>query len=362
MISLDELSRAAKQAAADAGFDLAGSACVRAEDFPELSAFTEWIESGHAGDMKYLEKRTESGDLRRASLKNAAPWARSVIVCAFNYNADQPYSTRVHDPARGWISRYAWTPSDYHDLLLKRLEQVESAIRACAGHHNLPIETRRYVDTGPVVERVYAKYAGIGWIGKNTCIIHQKLGSWIFLGVVLTSLELMPDLPAADRCGSCTRCIDACPTDALIAPGKMDARRCIAYLTIEKRGEIPTEFREAIGHHVFGCDICQDVCPWNTKAGNALPASAPEFQAREKLVHPDLKWLAQMSEEEFRAVFRGSPIKRTKYAGLRRNVAIAMGNSGNKDFVPELKRMAEDPDPAIAEHARWALHQLASRS
>lgn len=345
----------------EAGFDLAGIASVHAEDFPELAAFTEWIESGHAGEMKYLEKRTEAGYLRRASLKNTAPWARSVIVCALNYNANAPYSTQVHNPERGWISRYAWTPRDYHDLLLKRLEQVEDAVRSCAAKHNLPVETRRYVDTGPVVERVYAKYAGIGWIGKNTCVINQKLGSWIFLGVVLTSLELTPDVPAADRCGSCTRCIDACPTDALIAPGKMDARRCIAYLTIEKRGEIPTEFRQGMGHHVFGCDICQDVCPWNTKPGNAPPASSPEFHPQEKLVHPDLRWLARMNEEEFRAAFRGSPIKRTKYAGLRRNVAIAMGNSGNKDFIPDLERMAADSDPTIAEHARWALHQLVSR-
>lgn len=361
MISQGELSILAKQAAAEAGFDLAGVASVRSEDFPELAAFTEWVESGHAGEMKYLEKRTEAGDLRRASLKNAAPWARSVLVCALNYNAEAPYSTQVHDPARGWISRYAWPSLDYHDLLLKRLEGVEAAIRRYATEHNLPVETRRYVDTGPVVERVYAKYAGIGWIGKNTCIINQKLGSWIFLGVVLTSLELAPDLPAPDRCGSCTRCIDACPTDALIAPGKMDARRCIAYLTIEKRGDMPVEFRQAVGHHVFGCDICQDVCPWNTKSGNAPPAPSPEFKPQEKLIHPDLKWLARMDQEEFRAIFRGSPIKRTKYAGLKRNVAIAMGNSGNKDFVPELERMAADPDPTIAAHARWALHQLASR-
>lgn len=361
MISQSELSILAKQAAAEAGFDLAGIASVRSEDFPELAAFTEWVESGHAGEMKYLEKRTEAGDLRRASLKNAAPWARSVLVCALNYNAEAPYSTQVYDPARGWISRYAWPSRDYHDLLLQRLERVEAAVRAYATQHNLPVETRRYVDTGPVVERVYAKYAGIGWIGKNTCIINQKLGSWIFLGVVLTSLELAPDLPAPDRCGSCTRCIDACPTDALIAPGKMDARRCIAYLTIEKRGDMPAEFRQAVGHHVFGCDICQDVCPWNTKPGNALPASSPEFKPQEKLIHPELKWLAGMDQEEFRAIFRGSPIRRTKYAGLKRNVAIAMGNSGNKDFVPELERMAADPDPTIAEHARWALDQLASR-
>lgn len=353
MVAKDELSRLAKEAATKAGFDLVGVASAREQDFAELSAFSTWIEAGHAGEMKYLEKRTESGELRRSSLEHAAPWAKSVIVCGLNYNADQPYSTQVHNPERGWISRYAWSRRDYHDLLLPRLQQMEAAIRNCA-----ECETRSYVDTGPVVERVYAKYAGIGWIGKNTCIINQKLGSWIFLGVVLTSLDLSPDLPAPDRCGSCTRCIDACPTDALIAPGKMDARRCIAYLTIEKRGEIPQEFRPGIGHHVFGCDICQDVCPWNRKPGNAPPASASDFQPRQDLVHPDLKWLAEMSEQEFRETFRGSPVKRTKYSGLRRNAAVAMGNSGNKAFIPQLEKMARDPDPIVAEHARWALKEL----
>jgi epoxyqueuosine reductase len=358
VIPYHEISAVAKEAAAAAGFDLAGIASVQEQDFPELAGFSQWVEAGHSGEMKYLEKRTESGELRRAALKNAAPWARSVIVCALNYNADQPYSTQVHDPDRGWISRYAWSRRDYHNLLLQRLQQVETAVRSCAVRYNLPIETRRYVDTGPIVERVYAKYAGIGWIGKNTCIINQKLGSWIFLGVILTSLELTHDLPAADRCGSCTRCIDACPTEAIIAPGKMDARRCIAYLTIEKRGNVPLEFRASVGHHVFGCDICQDVCPWNTKSGNAPPATAAEFEPQEKLVHPELKWLAQMSEEDFREVFRGSPIKRTKYAGLRRNVAIAMGNSGNPDFIPQLEKMAAGPDPVVAEHARWALERF----
>jgi epoxyqueuosine reductase len=361
MVPYNEISKVAKQAAAAAGFELAGIASLPEQDFPELAAFSQWIEAGHAGEMKYLEKRTDSGELRRASVKNAAPWAKSVIVCALNYNADKPYSTQAHDPERGWISRYAWSSRDYHDLLLTRLEKVETAVRKCAARYHLSVETRRYVDTGPVVERVYAKYAGIGWIGKNTCIINQKMGSWIFLGVVLTSLELAPDLPAADRCGSCTRCIDVCPTDAIIAPGKMDARRCIAYLTIEKRGEVPLEFRPSVGHHVFGCDICQDVCPWNTKSGNAPPAFAIEFQAREELVHPELKWLAEMNEEEFREAFRGSPIKRTRYSGLRRNVAVAMGNSGNNAFIPQLEKMAVDPDPVVAEHARWALQKLGVR-
>lgn len=358
----DEIVQAAKRAAVEAGFDLAGIAPVREENFPEADAFAEWIEAGHAGEMAYLEKRTEAGALRRASAKNAAPWVRSVVVCALNYSASKPYSVKMSSPERGWISRYAWGSKDYHDALLPRLQCVESALRSFAAHRQIPIETRSYVDTGPILERVYAKYAGIGWIAKNTCIINQKIGSWLFLGVILTSLDLgndlQPDLPAADRCGSCTRCIDACPTQAIVAPGKLDARRCIAYLTIEKRGKIPEELRAPMGHHVFGCDICQDVCPWNNKLSNAAPTSAPEFQPREGLFHPDLKWLAQMDEETYRGSFRGSPLKRAKFAGLKRNVAIAMGNSGNRDFVPELKKMAADADAVIAEHAQWALKKL----
>jgi len=360
VLSREQISQAAKQAATQAGFDLAGIAPVREEDFPELEAFEQWIAEGHAGEMKYMEKRTVAGSLQRTSAKNTAPWARSVIVCAINYNTRQPYSTKVTDPRRGWISRYAWGASDYHDALMPRLRQVEAAIAGLARQHDLPAETRCYVDTGPLVERVYARYAGVGWMGKNTCIIHPKLGSWLFLGVILTSLELAPDLPAPDRCGSCTRCVDACPTDAILAPGKMDARRCIAYLTIEKRGEIAEEFRSRMGHHVFGCDICQDVCPWNTKAGNARATSLPEFQPREGLFHPELKWLAEMDEDSYRRTFRGSPIKRAKFSGLKRNVALAMGNSGDKDFIPVLEKMAADEDPVIAEHARWALEKLKS--
>lgn len=344
----------------EAGFDLAGIASLEREDFPELTALPQWIDAGHAGEMNYMERRTESGELQRSSAKNAAPWARSIIVCAVNYSADRPYSTEVNDSRKGWISRYAWGECDYHNALMPRLRRVEEAVKNLAAQQQVEIRTRAYVDTGPVVERVYARHAGIGWIGKNTCIINQKLGSWLFLGVILTSLELAPDVPAADRCGSCTRCIDACPTDALLAPGKLDARRCIAYLTIEKRGEIAEELRDAIGHHVFGCDICQDACPWNNKEGNAPPTSLHEFQPKENLFHPDLNWLAEMDLETYRRNFRGSPIKRARFTGLKRNVAIAMGNSGNKNFIPQLERMTADPDPVIAEHARWALEKLRS--
>jgi epoxyqueuosine reductase len=358
MVFAEEFAQAAKRAATGAGFDLAGIAPVRTKDLPELNAFIEWVDAGRAGEMKYLESRTETGDLRRVEATNAAPWVRSMIVCALNYNADKPYSMQAKDPERGWISRYAWGSKDYHDTLLPRLRQVEAAIQQLAAERGVAIETRSYVDTGPILERVYAKHAGIGWIGKNTCIIHQKMGSWLFLGVILTSLDLPADNAAPDRCGSCTRCIDACPTQAIVAPGKLDARLCIAYLTIEKRGTVPEDLRPAIGHHIFGCDICQDVCPWNNKAGNAPPTSLPEFQPQEQLYHPELRWLAQMDEPTYRRVFRGSPVKRAKYAGLRRNVAIAMGNSGNKEFLSALQTIAGDADPVAAEHAAWAIKKL----
>jgi epoxyqueuosine reductase len=306
--------------------------------------------------MKYLEARDEQGRLKRASLAHAAPWARSVVVCAINYNTAQPYSTQVPDEdaqGRGWISRYSWGPQDYHDSVMRRLRQVEAALRRAAGNEDLV--TRCYVDTGPIVERVVAKYAGIGWIGKNTCIINQKLGSWLFLGVILTSLELETGLPAPDRCGSCTRCIDACPTDALIAPYQLDSNKCISYLTIEKRGAIPEELRSGMGRHIFGCDICQDVCPWNRKA----PATnAAEFQPRAELVNPALDWLAEIREEDFRRAFRSSPVRRAKRAGLRRNAIIAMGNSGDRKFVPVLDRLSSDDDEILSESAAWARRKL----
>jgi epoxyqueuosine reductase len=307
--------------------------------------------------MKYMESRDESGALKRASLARVAPWAHSVIVCAINYNTSQPYSTQTDDPSRGWISRYAWSQEDYHDAVLRRLRQLEDRIQEELTHQSPTTNPSfcSYVDTGPLLERVYAKYAGTGWIGKNTCLINQKLGSWLFLGVILTSLELTPGLPAPDRCGSCTRCLDACPTHAFIAPGELDARLCISYLTIEKRGEIPEELRPGMGRHVFGCDICQDVCPWNRKAP---VTAAPEFQPRDRLVNPVLEWLAEMQPEQFRAAFRGSPIRRAKLSGLRRNAVIAMANSGNPKFLPMLRRLTDDPDSGVSQHARWALGRL----
>ena len=361
-----------KQAAQESGFDLAGVAPVN--DFAELAHFGPWIEAGRAGEMHYMKARDELGRLKRAALRNAVPWARSVIVCALNYNTSQPYSTQVNDRERGWISRYAWGREDYHDAVMRRLRMVEQALdRACGDQSPVliwksatatppgtseavpAVRTRCYVDTGPIVERVFAKYAGVGWIGKNTCIINQKAGSWLFLGVILTSLQLEPDLLAADRCGSCTRCIDACPTDALVAPYQLDSNKCISYLTIEKRGEIPQDLRSGMGQQVFGCDICQDVCPWNRKAP---PTTATELEPRPELVNPALEWLAQINPEEVRRVLKGSPIRRAKRSGLRRNAVIAMGNSKNRGFLPLLEKLTKDEDETVSDSAEWATKML----
>lgn len=365
MPSLSQLTDLTKEAARHAGFDLAGIAPI--EDCPELRYFPEWILEERQGEMRYLESRTEDGRLKRASVRNAAPWARSVIVCALNYNTEPPYSTelgfgndtsvaRSCDGRQGWISRYAWGQRDYHDVILPRLRNIEAALKRAAGE----IRTWCYVDTGPVIERVSAKYAGIGWIGKNACIINQERGSWLFLGVILTSLDLQPDMPAPDRCGTCTLCLSACPTDAFLTAHRLDASRCISYLTIEKRGEIPEPLRAGMGQHVFGCDICQDVCPWNNQKSQKPPITdIPDFKPRELFVAPDLEWLATISDQEFRETFRGSPVKRAKRIGLRRNAVVAMGNSGNVEFVPILRRIAEeDPDEAMREHANWALERL----
>ena len=358
------------------GFDLCGVA--RAEEFPELRNLPDWLARGYAGEMRYLH------DDRRQRAEDVVPGARSVIVCALNYNAAPPYSTAAAeenfaasdaaDGPRGWISRYAWG-SDYHDVLAPKLKNLLAWMRAEFGEDFI---AREYVDTGPVLERVAAKYAGLGWLAKNTCLINQRLGSWLFLGVIVTDLELTPSLapaeaPPRDMCGTCRRCIDACPTKAFAEPYVLDARRCIAYLTIELRGPIPEEFRAPMGSMVFGCDICQDVCPWNRKA----PAtSVPEFQPRpvspdssETFFAPRLEWLLSLTEEEYRAAFRGSPVKRAKFRGLVRNACVAAGNSRLPRESPafarisaRLEEFSRSNDEIIAEHACWALQQLCARN
>ncbi|MGC2210319.1 MAG: tRNA epoxyqueuosine(34) reductase QueG [Candidatus Korobacteraceae bacterium] len=353
------LAEFVKEAALAEGFSLAGIA--PASPLGELDYFPAWIEAGYHGEMEYLARSNDAGELRRAALANVAPWARSVVVCAANYNSKTPYSTQCSDASQGWISRYAFVESDYHEVLLERLRRIEQrmveridAARMVADGQATP-RTWCYVDTGPVAERVLAAHSGIGWIGKNGCVLNQKFGSWLFLGVILCSHGLPPDLPAADRCGSCTRCLDACPTQALIAPRQLDARRCISYLTIEQHGAAPEELRARMGRHLFGCDICQDVCPWNRRA----PVSAdPAFAPRIQLVNPSLEWISGMNIEEFLRTFRVSPVKRAKLRGVLRSAAIAMGNSGERRFLSRLRELAQHEDPAVAEHARWAIAKL----
>lgn len=271
---------------------------------------------------------------------------RSIICVGLIYQGPEPLSSEFSDHERAWISRYAWG-EDYHAILRRKLEELSGKLLVLG-----QFEWRACVDTAPLLERSLARQAGLGWIGKNTCLISQSLGSWFFLGELLTTLELQPDSPPPDRCGTCTRCIDACPTDAL-TPWELDARLCISYLTIELRDSIPENLRSAMGNHTFGCDICQDVCPWNRRSPRT---NEPGFQPRE--FAPPLDRLAALTEAEFRALFRDTPINRAKYRGFLRNVAVAMGNSGQPRFREPLERLASSSDQIIAEHASWALRQL----
>jgi len=326
--------------------------------------------------MKYLARRADDGQLLRSRVAVAFPWARSAVVCFANYNGAQPRSTEPAAEGAGWIARYAWSsradeagarrPSDYHRVLKKRLKALEARIREERLRSGLDgFEARGYGDTGPLMERALATAAGLGWTGKNTCLIHPKLGSYGFLAVLLTSLRTEVEEPALtvpDRCGSCRRCLDACPTGALIAPYRMDATRCISYLTIEHRGPIAAGLMEGMGRQVFGCDICQDVCPWNSPRRTPLSAD-PELEARDELVNPALEWLAglvepELAEAEFERRFNGSPVRRAGFLGLGRNVAIAMGNSGLRRFAPRLKTWAEATDEGLRTAARWALERL----
>jgi len=473
--------------AVEAGFADAGvTALPHANEKRDAARFEEWIAAGRAGSMRYLERRNESGELVRTRVKAPFPWARSAIVCWAPYDRGESRSIDVSDPGAGWIARYAWTgrqsakpqgndargarqPSDYHRVLLKRLRALEEKLRTECGE----FESRIYVDTGPIVERSLAVAAGLGWTGKNACIIHPKLGSFGFLAVLITSMrvgepaeragraelaglaesaelaelaeqassadlaelasqqaaskstllsvilsgapsaladgaeskdlhfrspsgaEIPPDagtertdealalkghdfsraerasenigasasegnpFEVPDRCGSCTRCIEACPTGALIAPYQMDARRCISYLTIEHKGPVSDNLMEQMGRQVFGCDICQDVCPWNAKALRSGPmAIDSELEPRPELVNPALDWLASLDEKTSEREFNGSPVRRAGFEGLRRNVAIAMGNSGMAHFAPKLEEWATAVDEGLRTAARWALGRL----
>lgn len=386
------------------GFDLCGVADPNA--LAELERLPEWLARGYAGEMNYLR------DPRRANPHLVMDGVPSLIVVALNYNSPEPRSIEFaagipDDAPRGWISRYAWG-DDYHDIIGRKLEGLLVAMRAQFAE---PFEARAYVDTGAIVERVAAKYAGLGWLAKNTCLINQQLGSWLFLGVIVTTMELAPsvprgELPPADLCGSCTACLDACPTEAFPEPYVLDARRCISYLTIELRGTIPEDLREGVGELVFGCDICQDVCPWNRKAAIT---NAPEFAPRRfaegrnskveirksgnegecsdltvadlrccnsdeaeenagSLLAPELEWIASLSQREFSEAFRRSAVKRAKWRGLVRNACVALGNTelpqerkAAARVLKVLTSLAGSDDELIAEHARWALARLKQR-
>jgi epoxyqueuosine reductase len=356
--------------ALEVGFTEAGLAALPHEnEIRDAARFEDWIRAGNAGEMHYLTRTSEDGELLRARPRNPFPWARSVIVCAASYNAAAPRSTDPALPNAAWIARYAWSsrtdatgqrrPSDYHKVLLKRLKQLDAQLRDRLG----AFESRAFVDTGPIVERALATAAGLGWSAKNTCLIHPKLGSYLFLGALLTSIDVEPTfapLRVRDHCGTCTRCIQACPTDALATPYKMDATRCIAYLTIEHRGPLDEDLMPGIGRQVFGCDICQDVCPWNRKA----PISTdPELEPRPELINPALDALAALDEPGFERTFNGSPIRRTGFLGLRRNLAVAMGNSGLLCFQSQWQQWAQAPGEtpaheALRSAAQWALRRL----
>lgn len=346
-------SAAIKKRALEIGFDLCGIA--RAEAYPELTYLRDWLQAGYAGEMQYMHRTAE----RRADVRRVLPSARSVIVAASVYNVDRPYSTEIADPGEAIVSRYAWG-DDYHDVMRARLDALLDWMRA---ESDQPFEARACVDTGPIQERVYAQHAGVGWIGKNTCVINPDRGSWIFLSAIICSLDLGPDQPSLDQCGSCTLCLEACPTDALVQPWKLDATRCLSYLTIELRGAIPEPWRDAVGAHVYGCDICQDVCPWNHHAALSTDSAwlpQPAFD------RPRLLALWRRSDVELSALLEKSAMSRAKLEGLRRNIAVALGNSADPEARATLDECAAERASArtalVAEHVEWAREKLAGTS
>ena len=335
-----------KARAAALGFDLCGIA--PAEPFKELAALRGWLDRGYAGEMAYLERSAA----RRADVRAVLPSARSVICLGTVYNTDRPYSTEVADPGAAMIARYAWG-QDYHEVIQARMDDLVAWMRERAGH---PFEARAYVDTGPVQERVYAQYAGLGWIGRNTCVINPDLGSWLFLSEIICSLPLEHDAPALDQCGTCRLCLDSCPTGALVEPYVLDATRCLSYLTIELKSGIPIDQREAIGRHAYGCDVCQEVCPWNAQppdpGGDATP-----WLPRAVFDQPSIASLWRTPDVELRRALKGSAMTRAGVRRLRRNVAVCAGATGDPDALTALRDVDEPAcdDPMVAEHVHWAL-------
>ena len=334
------LSRRVREIAADCGFSSVGIAAPGPIAPDRLVA---WLSHGYQGSMAYLECNSE----RRLDPSRIMSDVGSVVSLALDYR-DPEWAPDYENPRRGSVSRYA-LGRDYHRILEKKLKSFMEGLTAVEPN----VKGRWYVDTGPVLEKVWGARAGIGWIGKHTNLISRRRGSWFFLAEVFLNLDLEPDTPVSDFCGSCTRCIDACPTRAIVEPYVLDARRCISYLTIELREEIPVELRPAMGNLVFGCDICQEVCPWNEKAD---PSGDPDFHDVGR--DYSLESLSRLTPEAFARVFQGSAVKRSKWRGFMRNVAIAMGNSGRSEFIPHLRRLVECGDELVAGHALWALEQL----
>ena len=307
--------------------------------------FREWLGEGMHGDMAWLERNAD----RRTDPDLVLPGARSIVALGMNYWNSEPASDPHSTPGR--IARYAWG-DDYHDIIEPRLWQLDEWMQKHGGTQ------RQYVDTGPVLERDFAALSGLGWQGKSTMLIHPKLGTWLFLASILTTLELPPDEPMRDHCGKCTRCITACPTGAITSPHKLDARLCISYLTIENKGPIPEPLRPLLGDRIYGCDDCLDACPWNRFAQKSRES---RFAARDFVTMPLRDFLA-LDDAAFRSLFRGSPIKRIKRARFLRNVCVALGNVGTGEDLSALKTSAADPDPLIEEHAQWAIQQINART
>lgn len=341
MTDKQALSNLIKAQALGLGFDLVGITTLGPAE--TASAFDEWLSQGFAGEMTYLPRGAE----KRRDTRLPFPGATSAIVVALNYGGKSP---------SGPIARYA-RGDDYHDVMWAKLDSLHRWIASQIGRS---VSGKAYVDTGPILERDLARKAGLGWFGKNTNLINPGIGSFFFIGSLLLDLELTPDVPfEADRCGTCTRCLEACPTQALVAPRVLDATRCISYLTIESREAVPEEFRELLGTLVYGCDICQDACPWNVSFASELtePALAP----REEMESPSLLDLMRMSPERWREFSRGSAVKRAKRSGFLRNVAIALGNAADADCVPALAEALSDEEPLVREHAEWGLSRIQSR-
>ena len=337
-----------KQKAIELGFDLCGIAPV--EDFSELSFLSTWINRGYAGEMDWMARSVS----RRSDVRKILPGAASVISTATIYNVDRPYSTENTESSAALISRYAWG-DDYHDVLQSRLDKLVTWMhKASEGL----FEAKAYVDTGPIQERVYAQHAGIGWIGKNTCVINPTLGSWLFLAEVVCTLLLEPDPPSLNQCGTCNLCIEACPTGAIAAPYELDSTRCLSYLTIEKRGDIPTDYRSELGTRIYGCDICQEVCPYNQPAAISKDSS---WQPRHGLDHPTLSELWLMSDDAVGNLLKGSAMTRAKLSGLRRNIAVAMGNAGEVDTLIKSNDSTDQRisvnDEMVQRHVRWLIEE-----